>query len=218
MRRRVAAVGALIVVVLLLWWLISSIGGSDEEAGNTAASDAMATSTQPDMTSPNEPPNQKGDDKSPESSTSEKSEESESSEKEKGNGKKTCSVGDLKVVAQPGSITFQGDQQPNFYAKISNPTEADCVVDFSEDQLKFEVFTLNNYQRVWADLDCNESDVDGEVTIEPGKEVAYELKAWSRTTSAPEQCDNRQPVEPGAYLLYTHVGDNVSEPATFNLA
>ena len=210
-RRRVAALALLVVVVLLLWWIISSLGGNDD-GENAAATDNMASSTTPDMTSPNEPPNTKKETESAkESSSSESSSESSSS-------KKSCSLADLKVTAQPGAQTFGAAQQPNFFAKISNPTDAECVIDADEDQLKFEVFTLQSYQRVWADLDCNSSDVSGDITIPAGESVNYELKAWSKTTSAPEQCDDRQAVQPGSYLLYTHFGDNVSEPATFNLS
>lgn len=216
MRRRVAAVAALVVVILLLWWMISAIGGSDENTAAESTDAAATTSTTPDMTSPSEPPNGKKPEDAGEKETgsTDASEESKSSEE---NRKDTCSLADLQVVAVPGSVTFGADQQPNFFAKITNPTKADCVIDADESPLKFEVFTLNNYERVWADTDCNKSEITGEVTIPAGKDVNYELGAWSRTTSGVDQCDNRQPVGPGSYLLYTHLGDNVSDPATFNL-
>lgn len=217
MRRRVAAVAALVVVILLLWWMISAIGGSDEDSSAEATDAAATTSTTPDMTSPSEPPKGKkpeGTD-AKESGSAEASESARSSER---NRKDSCSLEDLKVVAVPGAVTFGADQQPNFYAKITNPTNADCVIDADESPLKFEVFTLNNYERVWADTDCNDPEITGEITVPAGKDMNYELGAWSRTTSAPDQCDNRQPVGAGSYLLYTHLGDNVSDPATFNLS
>lgn len=222
MRRRVAAAAILLVVVLLLWWIISSLGG-DDEAANTAANDQMATSTTPDMTSPNEPPNGKDTAKSESSESSSAKETTDSSKSSDSStnaasSKKTCELKDLEVTAVPGSITFNSDQQPNFFAKISNPTGGDCEIDAEKSPLKFEVFTLQSYQRVWADLDCNSSDVSGDIKIPAGESVNYELKAWSKTTSAPDQCEGRQAVDPGSYLLYAHLGDNVSEPATFNLA
>lgn len=222
MRRRIAAVAALVVVVLLIWWIISAIGGGDEQNAAESTDAAATTSTTPDMTSPNEPPNGgKDDNKSDEkkTDTSESASSSESaSETSKNNGKDTCSLADLEITARPGSVTFRADQQPNFFATLKNPTNAECDIDLDENQLKFEVFTLSNYERVWADLDCNRPDVTGDVKIAPGKSVNYELGAWSKTTSAPDQCEGRQPVGPGSYLLYAHVGDNVSEPATFNLS
>lgn len=204
-RRRIVAVAAIIVVVGLLWWFIASLGSDDAQPTSASSTSPVVTSTQPDVTSPSEPPNQKREVQTAVSTTT-------------GGGKTTCGVEDLQVVAKPGEATFAADQLPNFFAEITNPTQVNCVVNLSEDRLMFEVFALNNYGRVWADLDCNEPNVNGEVTIEPGQKVAYELKAWSRTTSAPGQCDNRQSVGAGAYLLYAHVGDNVSAPATFNVA
>ncbi|MBC2681264.1 hypothetical protein [Corynebacterium anserum] len=213
MRRRIAAVVALILVVLLIAWIISALSGGDE-SNTTQSTDAAATSsTTPNVTSPNEPPNSGKNAKKSEDKT-----DTSASQTSKNNGKETCSVEDLQITARPGAVTFGADQQPNFFATVKNPTNADCVIDMDDNQLKFEVFTLNNYERVWADLDCNRPDVTGEVKIAPGKSVNYELGAWSKTTSAPNQCDNRQPVGPGSYLLYAHVGDNVSEPATFNLS
>ena len=215
-RRRVAAAVALLLVVLLLWWLISSLTGSDD-AENAAATEQAVTSTTPDMTSPNEPPNAKESESETTSAKESATSTSESASAE-ASAKNSCELGDLDVTAKPGATTFADGKQPNFFAEISNPTKKECVIDAGDSPLKFEVFTLGGYERVWADLDCNSSDVSGDITIPAGEKVNYELKAWSRTTSAPDQCDNRQPVDAGAYLLYAHLGDNVSEPATFNLS
>ena len=76
---------------------------------------------------------------------------------------------------------------------------------------------MGNYQRVWGDIDCNAPEVVGETKVKAGESLNYEMAAWSRTTSAPNKCEDRQPVGPGSYLLYAHVGNNTSEPASFNL-
>lgn len=132
--------------------------------------------------------------------------------------KATCGVKDLVVISSPGTPSFERQDVVNFFVQIKNPTKAECVVDFDQDKLLFEVFTLRNYQRVWGDTDCNSPEVTGKVKIPAGKAVNYQLGGWSRTSSAPGQCQDRKPVPAGSYLLYTHVGENISEPVTFNLA
>lgn len=227
MRRRIAAVVVIVLVILLIWWIVSALSGGDNNAATTANT-ASQSST---VSSSAKPSESKKTDASASSSESESPSGSESATDTAkpsdpnaagapsagAEGKDTCTVADLQVTATPGEPTFPAGQLPKFFATIKNPTKADCVVDFNTNQLKFEVFTMNNYERVWADTDCNAPEVTGDVTIPAGRSVNYELEAWSRTTSAPGQCDNRQPVSPGNYLLYAHVGDNTSQPATFNL-
>lgn len=215
-RRRVAAVVIGVVVLALLWWIIASLTGGDPE--NTAASQSTsATSRSVDATSPAEPPN--GKKKEPKASSSASSSSSSSSSATTGAAAKkdSCTLNDLKITATPGAPFFGPDQQPNFFVQIENPTGADCEIDADTSPLSFEVFTLNNYQRVWADTDCNPSEITGELKVPAGESLNYELGAWSRTTSAPNACEARQPVGPGSYLLYGHLGEAVSEPATFNL-
>lgn len=225
MRRRIAAGVALVLIIALVWFLVHSLTAKDEPQDNNANQAAQSETI--DATSPVDPPNQKKDAEPSKDSakSSEKASESSSKDADKSgepsdsaSAKDTCTVADLKVTASPSQPTFDADTQPSFYVNIKNPTRGDCQVDFESNPLKFEVFTLNNYQRVWGDLDCNKPEVTGKVDIKAGDEVNYQLGAWSRTTSAEGQCDNRQPVGAGSYLLYGHVGDNVSEPATFNLA
>ena len=215
-RRRIAAVVAAIVVIALLWWVLRSVGDSNDDSSEQAV-ESLSTSNSPNMTGEPEPPNQKA--KKTDDPAEEKTGESEPSDDnaDPNAEKASCELADLRVTAVPGSSTFAADAQPNFFAKIHNPTKGDCDLDVDKDKLSFEVFALNDYHRVWGDLDCNEASLDGTVTIEAGKSKNYELGEWSRTTSAPEKCENRQRVPAGSYLLYAHLGGNVSEPATFNL-
>ncbi|MDK8870514.1 hypothetical protein [Corynebacterium macclintockiae] len=213
-RRRIAAVVILVAVIGVIWGLISLVSGGEESENTAATESATTTSEQQDMSSPPEPP--KGADPSESEAKASESKESEAKASED-KKKDSCSLADLKVTARPGATTFNADQQPNFYARIENPTGADCDINLDDAPLKFEVFTMGNYQRVWGDIDCNAPEVTGDVKIKAGEAVNYELAGWSRTTSAPGQCEARQPVDPGSYLLYTHVGDNTSQPASFNL-
>lgn len=221
-RRRIAAVVILVVVIGVIWALISLVSGGGDPENTAATESATTTSEQQDMTSPPEPP--KGAE--PSGSDDEKASEEKDKDKDKDGDKDgdkseekkdSCSLADLKVTARPGAPTFNAEQQPNFFVKIENPTNADCDINFDDSPLKFEVFTMGNYQRVWGDIDCNEPEVVGETKIKAGESVNYEMAAWSRTTSAPGKCEARQPVDPGSYLLYAHVGNNTSQPASFNL-
>ncbi|MGV0408229.1 hypothetical protein ACUY3S_01770 [Corynebacterium resistens] len=226
MRRRIAAVVALVLVVLLLWWLIGSLGGDDDK--QNAASDQVAETSQStaetpqsESPKPSESESQSGEPsesaKDGEKSTDQSSTANETTKADEKPKKDTCELADLEVVAKPGSPSFAPDAVPNFYVTITNPTAAECTIDLDKDKLSFEVFTLNNYQRVWGDLDCNEAGASGERKIKAGESAKYSLNSWSRTTSAPNACEARQPVGAGSYLLYAHVGDNTSKPATFNL-
>lgn len=233
-RRRIAALVAIILVVALIWWFISRLGGNSDTE-NTASNTEVTTESvsPPNLPKPKDSTaastaasgSQVAGESSSETtgesaseSVSETAGESTTAETEQKEHRDTCSVNDLDLTAKPAKATFAAGELPSFFVTIENPTKADCVVDFDSSKLLFEVFRLDNYQRVWGDLDCNASDVTDTRTIEAGKSVNFELGAWSRTTSAPNQCDDRKPVDPGAFLLYAHVGDNVSEPATFNLS
>lgn len=212
-RRRIAAVVILVVVIGVIWALISLVSGGGDSENTASTETAITTSEQQDMTSSPEPP--KGAE--PSDSEDEKASEEKDKDKDKDEKKDSCSLADLRVIARPGAPTFNAEQQPNFFVKIENPTNADCDINFDDSPLKFEVFTMGNYERVWGDIDCNEPEVVGDTKIKAGESVNYEMAAWSRTTSAPGKCEDRKPVDPGSYLLYAHVGDNTSQPASFNL-
>ena len=217
-RRRIAAVVILVVVIGVIWALISLVSGGGDSENTASTESAITTSEQQDMTSSPEPPkgtepSESKDEKASEEKSEDKSKDSENKEEKKD----SCSLADLQVTARPGAPTFNAEQQPNFFVKIENPTNADCDINFDDSPLKFEVFTMGNYERVWGDIDCNEPEVVGDTKIKAGESVNYEMAAWSRTTSAPGKCEDRKPVDPGSYLLYAHVGDNTSQPASFNL-
>ncbi len=231
-RRRIAAViGLLVVLVILVLVLRACASGSD---GGDVQSAAETSSTTPDMKGPASPPNESTSaDKTTDGSSSEKTDaqgsekdstKSQASEKsgdaaaQASSQKKDCTLEDLQVTAVPGAPSFGGNTKPNFFAKIKNPTKGDCKIDANKNPLMFEVFGLHDYQRVWGDLDCNKPEVTNDITVEAGKTVSFEMDGWSRTTSAPQACDDRKPVPAGSYLLYAHLGNNVSEPATFNLS
>lgn len=124
---------------------------------------------------------------------------------------------DLEILAAADKPSYGPDERPKFYLTVKNPTAADCKIDLRKDGLRFEVYDLKTNNLLWADTDCNPSEDTSERIFPAGQERHYEA-VWSRTTSAPGQCANRQPVPAGSYFLHTLVGKNNSEAFTFNLS
>ncbi|MCS4490265.1 hypothetical protein N7326_06040 [Corynebacterium sp. ES2794-CONJ1] len=130
--------------------------------------------------------------------------------------KKTCELADLMITASADKIFYNDKELPSFFMTVKNPTEADCSIDLTSDVLRFEVYQLANNSRMWADIDCNAPVGLGTQIFPAGKERKFEAR-WSRTTSTPESCANRQPVPAGAYYLHTVMGSNASQPFDFKL-
>lgn len=212
-RRRYAALLALLVVVALAVLLMSSLGGgkdsNEAQPAQTSAFDRTTPTPTPEV-SPTAGAT------SAVAAPSDSPSASPSPSPLPAAKKTSCAVEDLIVEARANQPTFGGDERPTFYLTVKNPTQADCKVDLRKDGLKFEVYDLANNHRIWGDTDCNASEDTSERVFPAGQERHYEA-IWSRTTSAPNQCDNRQPVPAGSYFLHTLVGQNHSEAFTFNL-
>ncbi|AGP30074.1 hypothetical protein A606_02105 [Corynebacterium terpenotabidum Y-11] len=215
-RRRIAAVAVLVVVILVLWLIIRGIsgGGSDgssiaTETSSTAVTSRSTTATTTQTTSASASQTS-GETAAGETDSAETSAVAEPDEQ--------CNLDDLGIVVQAGAPTYAAGELPDFYMTVTNPTETDCEVDLVENPMSFEVFTLSDYSRVWADTDCNEPASSGVIELAAGESRNYSLGGWSRTTSSPGECTDRQPVGTGSFLLYGHLGEKTSEPATFNLA
>ncbi|WP_047240892.1 hypothetical protein [Corynebacterium epidermidicanis] len=211
-RRRIAALVVLLVIVALIVWLLASLGGgkgTEEQPQPTSVNafereTAVATPTASTSPSPSPTASQSATPTptgTPALAAADKT---------------TCAVEDLIVEARANQPSFGPEDRPTFYLTVKNPTKADCKVDLRKDGLKFEVYDLATNHRVWGDTDCNPSEDSGERVFPAGQERHYEA-IWSRTTSAPNACDNRQPVPPGSYFLHTLVGENHSEAFTFNV-
>lgn len=209
-RRRAAAVVVLVVLALLLVWILSSLGGNNEE--NTAQVAETTTSKPAEVTT-----SEVTSEAKPAPSSAAKPAEKSAAEKTtSAKPKDSCTIDDLVVSARTDQPNYGEGILPTFYMTIENPTAVDCIIDFTEATPRFEVYNLTSNERMWADIDCNDSVGEGEQTIPPGEERFYQA-TWSRTTSAPERCEDRQRVEPGSFYLHTVVGNNASQPATFNL-
>lgn len=209
-RRRIGALLVLLVVIALTLWAMTSCGGGKKSDPQPTATNAFDKSSQV----PTPGPTSSGT--ATPAPTATATPTPALSPTPVAALKTTCSVSDLVVEARANQPTYGPDERPTFYLTIKNPTKADCKVDLRKDGLKFEVYDLANNSRVWADTDCNPSEDSSERVFPAGQERHYEA-VWSRTTSAPGKCDNRQPVPAGSYFLHTLVGQNHSDPFPFNV-
>ncbi len=212
LRRRVAALVAVLVLVIVLIaaWAFIGRGTSEQEAAPAAMStsaDAAPTSAPTSETVASEPAAESSAAPAPESVA-----ESETAAPVKD----TCELADLEVTASSDKPTYEPGEQPRFIVSVRNPTAADCVIDLGDNPLRFEVYGLASYERIWSDIDCNAPVSSGRETFPAGEETLIDA-VWARTLSAPGQCEVRPAADPGSYRLHAVIGDNNSPAYTFNL-
>ncbi|HJG46362.1 hypothetical protein [Corynebacterium variabile] len=221
-RRRIAAGVGLLVLVLVLVLIVRAItgggGDSTETAADSSTSSATAGSSESATGSADASSGVSTSETSGSSEASEASEGADPSESRTAEPTGTCNVDDLRLEVRSGAPTYAGGQLPDFIMSVTNNSEADCTVDLEANPMSFEVFNLASYERIWGDTDCNEPTASEDIDLAAGESRNFALNGWSRTTSAPDQCADRADAGTGAFLLYGHLGDKVSEPATFNLA
>lgn len=224
-RRRIAAAVLLVIILVLLGWGISALVNRDSEESEPV----NVTRDDGKEVTPPEQPKEPYAPKSDKDSTKDKSDkdaktgdkEGEDSAKDDAQAalanKKDCSLADLQITATSDQPNY-GDEQPTLAITVRNPTGGECRVNLDEQQLRFEVYDLATYERVWSDVDCNDSEGHGELVLAPGEEVNY-AATWSRLTSAPNKCSegDRVPVPSGSYIFYGVIGDNNSDAYTFNM-
>ena len=213
-RRRMAALLVLLVVIALIIWAVVALRGGSSEPEEEQPTNAVVTSSMESFTTSSS---------SSKESTTEATTEEETSSAEPtatstvaADAKKTCELSDLVISASTNQPTFSGSAQPELFMTVHNPTAVDCEIDLEENKLRFEVYNLATNARIWSDVDCNPAVEDG-TSVFPAGEDRYFQATWSRTTSAPNQCNNRTDVPAGGYYLHTVVGNNPSPAVTFNL-
>ena len=222
-RRRVAALVVILVLVGLLVWGLTAWArsGSGAETESTApATPTQQITTEPTVPAPTDeetttstPTSTK---ETPASESATASTTASSSTTANAAAKDTCELGDLQIEAQTSEPSYAAGNQPVLYMKVTNPTKADCTINLDNEKLRFEVYTMDNNERVWSDVDCYPPVIAGEETFKPNEPRMFEAR-WSATGSQPGQCTDRQPVGAGAYYLHAVIGDNASNPADFTI-
>lgn len=135
--------------------------------------------------------------------------------------KDSCALEDLIVTASVNRPSYDGQELPVFYMTVKNPTGADCTINLKDNPLRFEVYNMATNQRMWSDVDCNNSVDINTTRVFPADSERYYEATWSRTGSemgmSAQQCRARTPVPAGSYYLHTVIGDNASQSEPFNL-
>lgn len=137
--------------------------------------------------------------------------------------KKTCDLSDLKIEASTDHFSYEEGQLPNLYMKVANPTKADCIIDLTDNVIRFEIYTMDTNQLLWSDVDCNDPAETGKQTFKANSERYFKVQ-WSRTSSAPNACIDREPAPAGDYYMHAAIGKLHTEEGvvhsdafTFNL-
>lgn len=238
-RRRVAAVVVILAVVALVVWALAAFarsGGDDSAETSTApASTLVTTPTEPNpgegtgtetTATGTETVTSATDTASSDAAATEEPGQSEGAEPTATDAaalaaKKTCELSDLQLRTELNKTAFApGDpaSERKFSVIVHNPTGGDCVIDTDENPLRFAAFSIERegFQQIWSDTDCNKPMVTGKETFAAGESRRF-TAAWSGLDSAPERCDARQPAAAGAYAAVGFLGENSSEPVTFNI-
>lgn len=220
-RRRVAAVVAILLVVIVVVAVLARMSrnsintpvATDAAIATSTTEKPAPTSTEKATTISETTAGSQTDSKAEEvSETASKSSEPSESVTAKG----SCELADLQIEASADHPNYNAGDLPSFFMTVRNPTDADCEIDLTQQVLRFEVYTLDTNQRVWADIDCNDPVGTGTKVFKAGEEKYYKTQ-WSRLYSDPQTCTGRAEVAPGGYYLHTVIGDNASAPFTFNL-
>mgnify|MGYP006971577073 CR=1 FL=1 len=238
-RRRIAAVVVILALVALVVWALTAFarsGGDDAQETPTAPPSTLVTTP----TEPN-PGETSGTETATETNSSgtetassdaaateeQKPGESEGAEpttKEDAEAlaaKTTCELSDLQLTTELNKTAFApGDpaSERKFSVVIHNPTGGDCVIDTDENPLRFAAFSIERegFQQIWSDTDCNKPMITGKETFVAGESRKFTAE-WSGLDSAPQRCDARQTAAPGAYAAVGFLGENSSDPVTFNI-
>ncbi|WP_291314053.1 hypothetical protein [Corynebacterium sp. UBA2622] len=221
LRRRVAALVILLVLAILLVWGMTAAAKSGSQSGAGQTTSALENiTTEPTVPVPGESTSSSTSGTATTTATSGTTSPSGSTTAtttpNAAADKKTCELTDLAITARTNAPSYASGEQPTFYMSVTNPTAADCTIDLSKDQLRFEVYDMATNQRVWSDTDCHPAVVTGEEKFLPNKARDFEA-IWSRKDSAPGHCSSRADVPAGSYYLHAVIGDHASDPADFTL-
>ena len=133
-------------------------------------------------------------------------------ESEAAQAKETCDLSDLKIEASTDHFSYEEGQLPNLY-----------IIDLTDNVIRFEIYTMDTNQLLWSDVDCNDPAETGKQTFKANSERYFKVQ-WSRTSSAPNACIDREPAPAGDYYMHAAIGKLHTEEGvvhsdafTFNL-
>ncbi len=122
-----------------------------------------------------------------------------------------CTADQVEVTPVTDATSYTADQQPLLSLTLLNTSSVACTMQAGSDVQSYVI--TSGSDRIWASTDCQQPGVPAEITLEPGVAVPTAPFAWSRTRSAPDDCEStRQPVIAGGatYRLSVSVGEFAS--------
>ena len=125
-----------------------------------------------------------------------------------------CTDADLLVEATTDASTYRVGSTPRLSLSITNTSARACTRDVGPKANSLEI-TSGGYH-VWSSDDCNASDREKQVTLEPGEKVASSI-TWNGRTSQ-QGCPNEGTVaKAGRYEVVGRNGDVESDGTPFAL-
>ncbi len=98
-----------------------------------------------------------------------------------------CTATQVVVTPVTDAASYPADQEPLLSFTLLNTGAAPCSLEAGPDVQEFLI--VSGSDRIWASTDCQEPGVPAPLVLEPGDEVESTPFAWSRTRSAPDDCD-----------------------------
>jgi hypothetical protein len=123
-----------------------------------------------------------------------------------------CTADQVVVTPVTDSNSYEPGQQPLLSLTLLNTGAAPCTIEAGSDVQEYVI--VSGSDRIWASTDCQDPGIAAPTVLEPGEELSTTPFPWSRTRSAPGDCDvERDPVTAGGatYRLSVTVGEFLSE-------
>ncbi|PQZ98935.1 hypothetical protein CQ017_10505 [Arthrobacter sp. MYb224] len=125
-----------------------------------------------------------------------------------------CTVEEIEITAQTDAGSYATDKQPVLILGIENTSKRECELNVGTTQQEFLITSGND--RIFSTVDCLTDGEDVQLMMKPGQKESARF-SWSRQRSAPGcKSVNVQP-RPGTYKFTAALGENNSEPVTFQL-
>ncbi|MCJ7827177.1 MAG: hypothetical protein MUP36_02925 [Demequinaceae bacterium] len=131
-------------------------------------------------------------------------------------GEPPCGVADLLINLSPISRDFPDPGIPSFQATVTHTGLADCVLDPRAPET--ELLITSGSDRIWSNLDCAQSVLDGTSLLLSPNETVTLTAGWPRIRSD-ESCSlGLQIPLPGTYHALLTLQGVESTDAVFSLS